>query len=223
MKTPEKVVASLVEIAQNRPLVEEYNKYWNLLTPKNNEDIADRYIFSFLSVHTPWSANVSSFLLLKRNKHVLGNKEELIDLLKESRAGNYSTKARGIYEFNKRFQNEPDFYKLHGDMSDANKRDIVMKDCYGLGLAKTAFAMEMCFPLTAKCVCLDTHILQLYGYTEPKERNKVSSNVKMYHAMEQHWLGTCNDLDVSPVIARAIWWDKKQQQNNSRYWSYVIE
>lgn len=222
MKTPEKAEAALIEISENISLIKEYNKYWEQITPKSNEDIARRYVFSFLSVHTPWSGNVSSFSLLEKNKDKLNNKEELIDLLKESRAGNYQSKSKGITKFTKDFIANPDFFKLE-EGNHQMQRDKIMAQCFGLGLAKTAFALEMCFPLTAQVVCLDTHMLQLYGYIDPKDRAKAGSNKKLYYDMETHWLQLCKKLNVAPAIARAIWWDKKQQQQNSKYWTYVIE
>ena len=222
MKNPTRVEAELIAISKEKDVIKEYNRYWNEITPTKNEDIARRYVFSFLSVHTPWSSNVSSFLLLEKNKDKLNNKEELTAILQQSRAGNYETKSRGIVKFQKDFETNPDFFKLY-DGDHQAQRDLIMNQCFGLGLAKTAFALEMCFRLSAQVVCLDTHMLQLYGYTDKKERNKAGSSKRLYHEMEKHWLATCKQLDISPVIARAIWWDKKQQQKNSKYWSYVIE
>ncbi len=206
---------ALNEIGNDRETIDRYNKYWGSVTPITNLEIRRRYIFSFLSVHTPWSSNVSSFLLLEKNQQVYNNKEELTDLLIESRAGNYKVKSAGIHKFVRDFNDNPDFYKLDEGPSHQAQRNAIMKQCYGLGLAKTAFALEMCFPLTAEVVCLDTHLLQLYGFIDSKERAKVRE--KQYIEMETHWLNTCKSLDIAPMIARAIWWDKKQQQTDSRY------
>ena len=222
MKNAEKVEAELIKIASEHEVIKEYKQYWNEITPTKNEDVARRYVFSFLSVHTPWSSNVSSFLLLDKNKDKTNNKEELTQLLQQSRAGNYESKSKGIIKFVNDFEKNPDFFKLKEE-EHQQQRDIIMTQCFGLGLAKTAFALEMCFPLTAQVVCLDTHMLQFYGYTDKKEKAKAASNKRLYHEMETHWLKTCKHLNIPPVIARAIWWDRKQQQKNSRYWTYVIE
>lgn len=211
----------LHNLKQNPQKISQYNEYWGSITPKTDEEIKRRYVFSFLSVHTPWSANVTSFLLLDKNKQALSDKEELTDLLVKSRAGNHNRKSEGIFRFVKDFDANPDFYKIEGTDDHQEKRDKIMAKCYGLGLAKTAFALEMCFPLTAQVVCLDTHILQLYGLKEPKDRARV--NYKKYKAMEDHWLTVCKNIELAPAVARAIWWDKKQQQEDSRYWTYTIE
>ncbi len=149
----------------------------------------------------------------------------MIELIKESRAGNYTTKAKGIAQFSTQFALTPHIFKMAGAPMNPSQayRTWLMKHCHGLGLAKTAFALEMCYPLRARTVCLDTHMLQLYGYTEAKERAKAGSNKKLYYEMEDHWIKTCDSYGIAPFIARAIWWDKKQQQKDSRYWSYVIE
>ena len=211
----------LYKLTENEGKIKEYNNYWSSLTPTDDEAIKRRYVFSFLSVHTPWSANVTSFLLLDKNKQALSNKEELTQLLVKSRAGNHHRKSEGIYRFVKDFDENPGFYKLNNDSPHQEQRDRIMDRCYGLGLAKTAFALEMCFPMSAQVVCLDTHILQLYGHKESKDRAKV--NTAKYKLMENHWLKVCKDLNMAPAVARAIWWDKKQQQENSRYWTYTIE
>mgnify|MGYP003330691155 FL=1 len=220
------VEEALEEIASNRELIEEYNSYWKNITPANDKEIFRRYVFSFLSVHTPWSGNVRSFHMLDdlaENDYT--NQERLQQVIYDSRAGNYRTKSKGIHRFTEHFNRSSEFYKLTNDkdVSHQAQRDIIMTACYGLGLAKTAFALEMCYPLTAQIVCLDTHMLQLYGYTDGKERAKAGSDPDLYHEMETHWVETCNKHNMSPVIARAIWWDKKQRQKNSRYWTYVLE
>ena len=211
----------LYNLAENKQKVTEYNTYWQGITPVTNEEIKKRYVFSFLSVHTPWTANVNSFLLLEKNKQALSDKDELTKLLIQSKAGNHNRKSEGIFRFVKDFDENPDFYKLDTSVEHQAQRDKIMAKCYGLGLAKTAFALEMCFPLSAQVVCLDTHILQLYGYKEPKERAKI--NYQRYKAIEDHWLKVCAQINIAPAVARAIWWDKKQKQESSRYWTFTIE
>ena len=41
--------------------------------------------------------------------------------------------------------------------------------------------------------------------------------------IERHWAETCGNHKVPPVIARWVYWDRKQGQLDSRYWSYVFE
>lgn len=222
---PEQAEKDLYEIGKDRELIESYNKYWESITPTTDDEIIRRWIFAFLSVHTPWSGNVRSFLLLdKADRSVLEDYSKVKALIEESRAGCYEMKAKGIYEFNKAYIASQGYnFKLISKGAHMEERDLLMADCYGLGLAKTAFALEMCYPLRAQVACLDTHMLQLYGYTDKIERAKASSNRRKYHEMEKHWVDTCKEIKVAPTIARAIWWDKKQMQKDSRYWTYVLE
>lgn len=222
---PNQAEKDLNEIAKDKELIDSYMTYWESITPKNNLNVFRRYIFSFLSVHTPWSANVRSFLLLDKEKNIeaFKNEEHINDLIKESRAGNHKIKAKGISKFATDFDNDPDSFKLAPNENSQKKRDLIMAKCFGLGPAKAAFALEMCFPLTAQTVCLDTHLLQLYGFDDKVLRARAGRSTRAYNEMENHWLEYCRSLDIPPAIARAIWWDKKQQQTSSKYWTYVIE
>jgi len=41
--------------------------------------------------------------------------------------------------------------------------------------------------------------------------------------MEKHWVETCKARNIPQFMARNIYWDKVQEQPNSRYWSSVFE
>src|SRR5574343_429965 len=75
----------------------------------------------------------------------------------------------------------------------------------------------MCYPRTCGVLCADTHIIQLYGYQPEK------MNARKYREIETHWIGTCQRLNIPSPIARCVYWDTKQHQPSSRYWSYVLE
>jgi hypothetical protein len=198
--------------------IDKYNKYWLKITPNDDEEYYWRWIFGFLSVHTSWSSNVNSYSLLRRHEW-RDNEQELMRLLKESRVGLYKVRHRGILEFTTAYWKNPECWKKYKTESWISCRNRLMNKCYGLGLAKTAFSLEMCYPLENRSVCLDTHMYQLYGYST-KELHKAQ---KHYSLMESYWNIYCDDKGVSPYIARCIFWDKKQNQTDSRYWSYVLE
>lgn len=224
LMNPEKAEQQLLEISNDKQLISTYTNYWKSITPENSNEVFRRYVFSFLSVHTPWSANLRSFLALDRQPYnYYHNKEVLAERIAETRAGNQLTKSRGISEFARKFRNDPNaFIFMPGD-NHVEKRNAIVSSLYGLGNAKVSFALEMCHPLDAQVVCLDTHMLQLYGYTDGPRRARAGSDPVMYARMEEHWVNFCNELRIPPVIARAIWWDKKQQQPDSKYWTYAIE
>lgn len=199
-----------------------YKEYWSSISPQDEYECFMRFVFAVLSVHTSWKANVNSYLLLKQVKTWRNNKEELTRLIKESKVGLTTNRVKGISVLEEEFEKDPTFWKPKDNESWTDCRNRLMQKCYGLGFAKTAFALEMCFPTTAQTVCLDTHMLQLYGY-ETKTVSKPTSNKKLYQEMEQHWITTCDEHNVPPYIARCIFWDRKQKQQTSRYWSYVLE
>lgn len=209
-------------LAVNQSKVAQYKQDWSKITPVTDEDIFNRYVFSFLSVHTSWSTNVRSYLLLMQNKKAFSNKQELANLIRLGGAQYYNTKAEGIFRFNKDFYANPNQFKLTQERNGPDIRNTIMQKCYGLGFAKTAFALEMCFPLLNQSVCLDTHMLQLYGYEDATQRGKIGSKKSVYLELETHWLSKCKQLGIPPTIARAIWWDEKQQKPNSNYWTHAL-
>ena len=97
-------------------------------------------------------------------------------------------------------------------------RNRLVKKFFGIGLAKVSFAMEMCYPLYCGVVCLDTHILQMYGVDPRKGCGRA-----VYEEMEAHWIKICLDKGYPSAITRHILWDKIQNKRNTRYWSHVLE
>jgi hypothetical protein len=95
-------------------------------------------------------------------------------------------------------------------------RNRLKKETLGLGPAKTSFALEMCYPTKAKVVCMDTHMFQAYGLDQVKDNKK-------YESIETHWVDMCSMWNIPPYIARCMYWDTKQNKQDSSYWSYVFE
>jgi thermostable 8-oxoguanine DNA glycosylase len=200
-----------------------YKEYWESIAPKNDEEYFWRWIFSFLSVHTTWSANVKGYKSLREKKDVWKhNKEELSKVIVESGVGLHKRRTEGIWSFTQYYFQDPLDWKKKEDETWVECRNRLQKRCLGIGLAKTAFALEMCYPNENESVCLDTHMLQLYGFTSDDDKRK-AMKYKLYSEMEQHWADLCKAIGVSACIGRALFWDKKQKQEDSRYWSYVFE
>lgn len=212
---------TIQKISKNKSKIEEYKKHWQDISPKNNEEIFWRYVFSFLSVHTSWSTNVRGYTLLKANKDSWReHPAELERLIKESGVGLQINRTIGINKFKMQFAIAPDFFKKGQFETWQQARNRIENECFNLGLAKTSFALEMCFPLESEAVCFDTHMIQLYGYSA-KEVAKGGSK-KNYCLMEKHWNEQCAAHGIPPVIARAIYWDEKQNKDNSKYWTDVL-
>lgn len=135
--------------------------------------------------------------------------------MEQSKIGLYNTRERGIWEL----VSTPIKQRRNSE-SWVDFRDRVEKKLYGLGPAKTAFAIEMCYPLECRTVCLDTHMLQLYGY-DTKDVGKANSG-KKYKEIEYHWLKCCEKNEIEPYMARCLFWDQRQMQTSSKYWSDVL-
>lgn len=203
--------------------IQNYKDYWEKISPKTDEDKYWRWIFAFLSVHCGWEANVRSYISL-RDKYEDWHKniDELTRLIKRSGVGLHTRRVKGIWTFNDIYFQDVAFWKKKADETWIQCRDRIAAKCFGLGLAKTAFALEMCYPNENESVCLDTHMLQLYGYTKDAEKSK-ATQPKNYKLIEQHWVDKTIERKVPSYIARCLFWDKKQNQTDSRYWSYVLE
>lgn len=87
----------------------------------------------------------------------------------------------------------------------------------GLGPAKVSFALEMAFPLEAEVLCLDVHMLRLYG------KKTQDLRVGEYQRMEADWVARSRAVDMPPYIVKQMHWDRLQGRPDSRYWSHVLE
>lgn len=202
--------------------IQGYKDYWSSIAPKDDREYFMRWIFAFLSVHTTWSANVFAFNTLNADELWWNNSALLLEKLHSSKVGLYNRRLKGIEAFSKSFWEDPIAWKKLNEETWTECRDRLAAKCHGIGLAKTAFALELCYPLSNESVCLDTHMLQLYGYSTEKEKAK-GAKYNSYTEMERHWVEHCKAKNIPAYIGRALFWDTRQQKDDSRYWSYVFE
>ena len=138
-----------------------------------------------------------------------------MELIVDARVGLHNNRVRFISQFAQKFWQDPDWYKYQGgDWQQFRNR--LVKEILGLGIAKVSFALEMIYPNRARVTCMDTHLFQAYGLDQSKDARR-------YLEIENYWLGMCRMWNVPSYIARCILWDRKQDQADSRYWSYVLE
>ena len=215
-REPNKKSAELFFHSITRNEIEEHTNYWSLRNAIEPEEHFQRFLFAFLSVHTSWENNVKAFIRLKDFWEWMGNKEELRGRLIESGVGLHERRAEYINAFS------CDFWKHR--RSDFKRRDREPWTLYrdrledrikGLGIAKTSFALELQHPLEVRCFCADTHLFQLYKLSQNTHRKK-------YKEIESHWLDWSNMFHVPSYIARAIYWNRKQNQSNCNYWAYCL-
>lgn len=190
--------------------------YWRAVSPENDSEIFKRWLFAFMSVHTSWRANVTGYLAIKDWWKWLNKPDTLMELIKNSQVGMHNVRARFISEFSYRFWENPESYKKNSSESWVEFRNRLQSKTLGLGPAKTSFALEMCYPDSAKITCLDTHMFKAYGLDQTKD-------ARQYEKLERHWNDMCSMWNIPAYIARCLYWDSKQNRSDSRYWSYVLE
>ena len=208
--------------------IESYKDYWAELKPQTEVAAFKRYLFAFMSVHTTWKNNCKGYNAIKQfNKWTLEKGEQmelwnydadkLFRKIKNTRVGMQNNRTDYIGLFNDTFWNSPsDFISRDSGEGWVEWRNRLAKKILGLGKAKTSFAIEMLYPMEAEVSCLDTHLLQFYGI-ETKKANKY------YEEAESDWMSRCKERDIPSYVARCIYWDRKQNRKNSRYWSKVLE
>jgi len=193
-----------------------YRDYWRSIAPDNDSEVFKRWLFAFMSVHTSWRANVAGYQAIENWWQWLNRWDELKQLIEDSRVGMQNNRVRYLSEFAHKFWSNPSKYKLGAGESWTELRDKLKQDTLGLGPAKTSFALEMCYPNSARLTCLDTHMFQAYSLEQTRD-------ARMYETIETHWVDMCGMWNIPPYIARCLYWDEKQGHKNSRYWSYVFE
>lgn len=195
--------------------VQRYVNYWESIRPTTWHEKWKRWVFAFCSIRAGWETNKNTYRALVRN--VWPDVESLRAILEKCRIGIYENRTRGIWEFTNEVVDNPEVLNIDVKHDWVEQRNKLVKKFHGIGLAKVAFSLEMCYPTECRVVCLDTHILQMFGLNP----NKVTD--KQYFECERQWLKACNTLGYPPAIVRHILWDKKQGKKNTRYWSYVLE
>jgi thermostable 8-oxoguanine DNA glycosylase len=205
-----------------RDKVVSYKEYWESLRPQNTDDIFRRYLFAYCSVHTTWKGNCSGYQAIKNFNEWIDDKEILRNKLANSGVGLHNNRTRYIWYFSQKFWTNPSDFYFTSKKGHVKKRDQIVNNILGLGMAKVSFALEMIHPNEARVLCGDVHQLRLYNM-EHLSYNKSKEGVSKYKKMEGHWSINCGKLKVPSYIARSIYWDNLQEKTDSRYWSYVLE
>lgn len=193
-----------------------YLDYWKGLKPINDSERFQRFLFAFMSVHTTWERNIIGYNSIKDWWNWMNQWDILKDKLEESRVGLHNNRYRFISQFTLKYWQNPSYYERGQNESWQQFRNRIEREITGLGLAKSSFAVELIYPDEAEIVCVDTHIFQAYGLSQKKDR-------KLYSDIENHWIENSLKKNLPPYITRCIYWDRKQEKSDSRYWSHVLE
>lgn len=196
--------------------IDRHKDLWSKITPTKSEQIFQRYLFAFLSVHTSWEMNVQAYLKLKDWYEWANDEEVLWTKLNEAGVGLHNNRVKYITLFARAY------WKASGEFVKApcetwtQCRDRLEKKLLGLGLAKSSFALELIYPTESSVACLDVHMFRLYGMNQTKDRTR-------YKELEAHWVQWSKMYNVPSFMARAIYWNKRQGHPDCRYWAYVFE
>jgi hypothetical protein len=196
----------------------EYVNYWGSLAARTDAELFRRFLFAFCSVHTTWEGNINGYKAIKDFAAWTGQHRGLRTRLIQSGVGLHNNRARWIGDFSNQYWASPHTFRRGYRESWAAYRDRLEELITGLGPAKVSFALELAYPLEAEVLCLDVHMLRLYGV---KDQSKVK--VGEYQRYEHDWLGRCRAVEMPSYIMKQIHWDRLQGKPNSRYWSHVLE
>ncbi len=194
-----------------------YVDYWDRLTAKSDAALFRRFLFAFMSVHTTWEINVNGYKEIQDFEAWKDGHFGLRTRLVRSGAGLHNNRTLWIQGFSDAFWADPRAYRRGVRESWHGYRDRLEKSITGLGPAKVSFALELAFPLEAEVLCLDVHMLRLYG---KKDQNMRKNE---YQAYEADWIGRSRAAGLPSYIVKQMHWDKLQGRSDSRYWSHVLE
>ena len=200
--------------------VKSETDYWTNLIPKDDAEMFARWVFAIMSVHTTWESNVRGYEIAMSDLSWTLSKDKLKQMVVKARVGLYERRERGLWDLVTKFRENPDQFKKQDNETWQECRNRLIGTIYGLGNAKTTYALSLSYPTESQLCCLDVHLLRFMGHDLS---NGHASSLKVYEKMENEWLARCNKYGIPANVAREMYWNKVQGRRNSRYWSYCLE
>ena len=139
----------------------QYKEYWNNVAPQTDGEFFQRWLFAYTSIHTTWESNVRAYNHIKNFESWIGDKDKLAHLLYIGKAGCHNQRTKYIWDFSSKFWANPEKFKKTNKENWFKFRNRLSLDLWGIGLAKTSFALELCYPEKCQAVCLDVHMLRV--------------------------------------------------------------
>jgi hypothetical protein len=84
-------------------VVPAYLDYWDSITPKNDSEILQRWLFAFMSVHTSWKSNIVGYQAIKNWWRWINKWDDLLEAIQGSRVGMHNVRVKFISEFVHKF------------------------------------------------------------------------------------------------------------------------
>ena len=200
--------------------VKSETDYWTDLIPQDDSEMFARWVFAIMSVHTTWESNVRGYEVAMSDLSWTISKDKLKQMIVKAKVGLYERRERGLWDLATKFREDPNQFKKQDGETWQECRNRLIGKIYGLGNAKTTYALALSYPTESQLCCLDVHLLRFMGHDLS---NGHASSLKVYEKMENEWLDRCDKYGISPNVAREMYWNKVQGRRNSRYWSYCLE
>lgn len=200
--------------------VPKYQHYFKTIKPLTKEDVLRRGLFALASVHTTYQSNVNLYAALWDLKWI-GDPELLRNRIVQSRAGLTNNRTKFIMDFAALFLQFPSLFEHKASEPWYATRDRIESNVKGLGMSKSAFMLELVYLEDCRSVCMDVHMLRLFGVDTADVAKVTKSDMVR---METYWDMLSRELGVSPTLLRWLYWDSAvQRKSDSRYWSHVLE
>tara|TARA_Y100000004_G_scaffold187450_1_gene240285 strand:+ start:1337 stop:2107 length:771 start_codon:yes stop_codon:yes gene_type:complete len=201
-------------------LVKTETDYWDNLKVDSHAECFKRWVFAIMSVHTTWESNVRGYEYATKDMSWTLDKDVLANMVTDARVGINKRRNIGLWQLVEKFRENPNQFYKQDDETWQEFRNRMIGQIYGLGNAKTTYAIALSNPTDSQLCCLDVHLLRFMGHDLS---NGHANSLEAYQQMENEWLDRCNKYGVAPNVAREIYWNKVQGRRNSRYWSYCLE
>ncbi len=195
-----------------------YVEYWGGLEAKTPAQLFRRFLFAYMSVHTTWESNVKGYNAVKDFEPWRATPGTLRGAIVNSGVGLHNNRARWIDQFSDDYWADPAGFQRQVREPWPAYRSRLESRITGLGPAKVSFALELAYPLDAEVLCLDVHMLRLYGVRDPAKLR-----AGQYERLEADWVSRARAVGLPSYIVKQIHWDKVQGRPDSRYWSHVLE
>jgi thermostable 8-oxoguanine DNA glycosylase len=190
--------------------------YFLDIAPIDHADYIRRWLFAYATIRNGWQQSLRLYQELEDLAWV-DDKDKLRAAIVRGKAGFHNVRVRYIWDFIEKFRSDPDtFFPAEGE-TWVSFRNRLVGSTLGIGLAKVSFTLEMTWPEQCRVVCLDAHMLRLYGESPNQSLRQAD-----YEKVEAHWVAESVKRGMAPAIARAVYWDSVQSQNNSHYWGKVF-
>ena len=134
-RTSKKRVRNFFDSIEDREIVSQI-RYWRKKIPKTVQEVKNRWVFAYTSVHTSWEKNVAQYNLLKDQS--LSSLSAIKYKLILSRGGMQNMKSDGLFHFGLQWQRHKEMFTELPTCIRTLRNDLT-KDLIQINYAKVLF------------------------------------------------------------------------------------